>query len=357
MLVSLLVFLIVLSVLIFVHELGHFLAAKRMGVKVTEFGFGYPPRLWGKKIGETVYSINLIPFGGFARLYGQEEEVSQEVERAFYSQSKLRRAVIVVAGVLMNVVLGVICFAVVYSRMGVPEPLGAVRIVAVAEGSPAEEAGLQPEDEVVAVKKEEWQPVKTNEEFIAVVEQARGRTLTLKIKRGEVIEEVAVRVRTEEETPEGEGALGVVIKDVELRFYPAPLMWFKGVEAGIGEALAWGRMIVEDVIKMVERLFKGEVPKEVAGPVGVFQATATVRKEGWLAVVQFMGILSINLAVLNMLPIPALDGGWLVFLVLENIWGERQRKIERVVSQIGFALLIFLMLLVTLNDIRRLLGG
>ena len=356
MLVSLLVFLIVLSVLIFVHELGHFLAAKRMGVKVTEFGFGYPPRLWGKKIGETVYSINLIPFGGFARLYGQDEEVSQEVERAFYSQSKLRRAVIVVAGVVMNVVLGVVCFAVVYSRMGIPEPLGVVKIVGVAEGSPAAVAGLQPEDEVVAVKKEEWQPVKTNAEFISLVEEARGSTLVLRIKRGEEVKEVAVRVRTEEETPEGEGALGVVIKDTVLRFYSPPLMWLKGIEAGLEEALAWGGMIVADVLKMVGRLFQGEVPKEVAGPVGVFQATATVRKEGWLAVVQFMGILSINLAVLNMLPIPALDGGWLVFLFLENIWGERQRKIERLASQIGFALLIFLMLLVTLNDVRRLLG-
>ncbi len=341
-----LVFLAALSVLIFIHELGHFLVAKKAGVKVEEFGFGYPPRLWGKKVGETIYSINWLPFGGFVRLHGEDYlEDGRKGERALCNKSKLTRALVAFAGVAGNFLLGIVCFSVIYSFMGIPTKVDEVYIEAVAPRSPAQKAGLQPGEKIVSLQ---GQPVKTSKEFVEIIEKDEGEEVFLVTDRGEY------RIVPRRDPPEGEGALGVAISNVDLVFYPFWQMPFRGAWVGIKEAVGWGMMILMSIVTAVESLVAGIVP-EVAGPIGIYEITANVVKQGWFLTLQFIGVLSVNLAILNLLPLPALDGGRLLFIGIETIIGKRVKpKIEQYVHMVGMALLIALMILVTFNDFVRL---
>ena len=350
MLPPLIVFLIVLSLLIFIHELGHFLAAKKSGIKVEEFGFGYPPRIWGKKIGETIYSINWIPFGGFVRLLGQEKREKkkwsvQETKRAFFSQPKKTKALVLLAGIFGNFLLGTVCFSVIYSKLGIPRELGYVKIVEVIKDSPAEEAGLKQDDQIVSVS---GKTISSSKEFIETIEENKAREIVLQTTEKEFT------MIPRENPPENEGRLGVVITDVEIVFYPWWQMPFRGAWEGIKEAMLWSGMILQGLVITIKQLFAG-VPPEVAGPVGIFQLTSAAAEQGILVLIQFTGILSVNLAVLNLLPFPALDGGHLVFVYLGPLLGEKRReKIEHIINTTGFIFLITLMILVTINDFARL---
>ena len=350
MLPPFLVFIIILSILVFVHELGHFLAAKKAGIKVEEFGFGYPPKIWAKKIGETIYSINLVPFGGFVSLLGQElkekKHISKkDLKKAFFNKSKASRIIVLLAGVLGNFVLGVLCFTIIYSKLGFPKDLGYVRFVDVVSGSPADKAGIKKEDKLILVDNQEVYSV---EGFVKTIEEKKGRQVVIKTSRGN--HTLAPR----EDPPEGEGRLGVIITDTETAFYPWWQTPFLAAWYGLKEAIAWGIMVVAGVIITFQQLVAGIAP-EVAGPVGIFQLTSQAARQGILEVVQFVGILSVNLAVLNLLPIPALDGAHLVFVFIGDWLGEKRReKVEHTVNLIGFIVLISLMILVTINDFARL---
>lgn len=350
MLPPLITFLIVLSLLIFIHELGHFLAAKKSGIKVEEFGFGYPPRIWGKKIGETIYSINWIPFGGFVRLLGQEigerEKIaSHERKRAFFSKSKKAKTLVLLAGIFGNFLLGAVCFSIIYSKLGIPKELGYVKIVGVIKDSPAANAGLKQDDQIVSVS---GKAINSSKEFIEIIEENKAVEIVLQTSE----EEFAMVSR--ENPPENEGRLGVVITDVEIVFYPWWQMPFRGAWEGIKEAMLWSWMILQGIVITIKQLFAGVSP-EVAGPVGIFQLTSAAAEQGILTLIQFTGILSVNLAVLNLLPFPALDGGHLVFVYIGPLLGEKRReKIEHIVNTTGFIILISLMILVTINDFARL---
>ena len=155
MLLSLIVFILILSLLVIVHEFGHFLLAKKAGMKVEQFSFGFPPKIWGIKIGETQYCLNAIPFGGFVKIYGEDLEdfgkKTPNVQRTFWSKSLLSRTLVIVAGVVFNFLLAIVCFSVVYSILGIPEEKGQVEIAAVLPGSPAQQAGLLPGDQVYSI--------------------------------------------------------------------------------------------------------------------------------------------------------------------------------------------------------------
>jgi regulator of sigma E protease len=350
---TIIIFFIIFSVLVLVHELGHFLAAKKSGVRVEEFGAGYPPRLWGKQIGETLYSLNLIPFGGFVRIYGHEEAVDKDLDRAFTSQSKFKRSLIILGGVIMNFLLGVVCFALVYSKLGIPTNLDYIKVLDVAHDSPAYTAGLKPNDQIIGLSYQ-GEEIKITEvdQFIQLIDGHRGQEISLKLANNQ---QLVLTPRTEEQTPPGEGSLGIGISGSELRFYPWWQMPFRGIWAGLQEAWLWGQEIVISLVGLFSNLFKGVVP-EVAGPIGIYQMTGEVQKSGFWALAQFTGILSINLAIVNLLPFPGLDGAWLVFILIERLMGEKKQKIQAVVSQVGFILLLLLMLLITVGDIRRILG-
>jgi regulator of sigma E protease len=356
MLLTLIVFLVILSILVLGHELGHYLMAKKTGVKVEEFGFGYPPRLFGKKIGETIYSINWLPFGGFVKILGEDEPerklTKKEKKRAFFGKPKRVRAAILVAGVTVNVLIAILAFTLVYSRMGIPTKTGQVKIVEVLDGSPAKDGGIEKDDIVLWAGGEE---IKTSEKFIALVAQEAGEQIHLIIRRGEEKYETAVVPR--ENPPEEQGPLGIVITDTEMKFYPLWLMPFYAGWYGIKEALGWAVMVVLGVKMMLwELITKGALPKGIAGPVGILQITSGVARSGFLQTVQFLGVLSINLAVINILPFPALDGGRLLFIGFEAVFGRKVKpKIEKWLHLVGFALLITLIALVTINDIIRVI--
>lgn len=348
--------------------------AKKQGIRVEEFGFGIPPRLIGKKIGETIYSINLLPFGGFVRLHGEEEVVEKDKERAFYAKSSLRRLGVIIAGVVMNLLLGIGLFCLTYAFTGVTERGDQVKIVSVASQSPAAEAGLEKGDIVSAVEEEE---VTSVDEFVSRLEQLAGQSAQLQIKRepnpcGQKVlgggagqqnysycdeGELWANVVPRSDPPENEGPLGVVISDAVVRHYPVGQMIPKAIFNGVSEAYFWVREMVGVLGVIGRSLWQGQgLPSGITGPVGIYQATGQVSQHGFWALVHFTGILSINLAVFNLLPFPALDGGRAVFVVLEKAIGpDKRRRAERWANTAGMVLLIALLLLVTFRDVRRLL--
>lgn len=376
MLLTLVAFVLILSILIFVHEFGHFIVAKKTGIKVEEFGFGYPPRIWGKKIGETIYSINALPIGGFVKLLGEElgEEVDEkEKGRTFYSKSKKVRVVTLLAGVTMNFVLAVAVFSIIYTQVGIPTKTDKVMVVGIAENSPADVAGLKENDIIIAA---DGRNVTDNDSFIQITKEKAGQKLVLEVKRdqdnpcqqkvlgGVPGMEISCRdgnllmtVFPRENPPVGEGPLGVAISQMEMKFYPFWQMPIRGSIEGFKEAFAWTRLILKSLVEMIVQLVTlGKIPQDVAGPIGIFQVTSGVVKSGYLTVLQFLGMLSINLAIINVLPFPALDGGRLIFIGYEAITRRRPKpSFERTINTAGMVFLIFLILLITINDILRVI--
>ena len=367
---TVLIFLILLSVLVLVHEFGHFVAAKKLGVTVEEFGLGLPPKVrrlftWQG----TEFTLNWLPLGGFVRMRGEDgqsapmtnDKYMQMAEQGyFYAQKPWKRAIILVAGVFMNLVLGVVAFTSVYTVMGIPEERDVVVIDGVAPGSPAELAQLKQNDVVdgLRVAGNELRVAETNE-FIESINSHRGEEITLIVKREKEIKEIAITPRTESETPEGEGALGVAISNIQFIHYPWWQMPFRASVTGFKEALAWGRNIVEGLGKMVtDLIIHGKVPGDVAGPVGIARITGEVAKRGWIPLFQLAGILSINLAVVNILPIPALDGGRLLFLGIEKLRGKpMDPNKERLIHLAGYAVLLGLIILITFRDVSMAISG
>jgi len=340
---AILSFLIILSILILVHEVGHFLMARRYGIKVEEFGFGYPPRLIGIKRQGVIWSLNLLPFGAFVRLLGEDSEKQvkgkSNLKRAFFNQTKKVRSLVLLAGVAMNFLLGVVLFAAIYTRLGIPEKVDYLVVTDVAKDSPAEEAGIKLEDKLIDFKE--------MDKFIDFINEHRGKEVRLKLKDGR---EVLVTPRLVAVTPQGEGALGVAITNVDVVLYPLWQRPFRGMWFGVKEALAWGKEIVTSLTKINAQ--------NVAGPVGIYEISKDVTKQGFLAILRFMAILSVNLSILNLLPLPALDGGRLIFIGIEAVRKKRFKpEWEQAIHLAGIILLIGLMVLVTINDVKRLIGS
>lgn len=356
------VFFVILSVLILVHELGHFLSARKFGVKVEEFGFGLPPKVKTiAKRGETEYTLNLLPLGGFVRLLGEDRQKILNPllrKRALFSKSYVQRFVVIVAGVMANFALGVVLFSIVYSVSGIPKVVGErVLVSQVSEGSPADLAGIEAGDVFVSVESRE---VSSLDGFVKDVGERRGEMVTFEVGSlqpdGKLADEVVqIEMTPRAEEVENEGALGVTIMAVAEVIYekkPWYLAPFYGVVDGVKEAYYWGRELVTLVVGMFVGLLSGRVPKDIAGPVGIFKMTGEVQKAGIMALFRFAAILSINLGVFNLLPIPALDGGRLVFLFLEKLFGgKRIGRIERWAHGVGFVVLIVMLVLITIRDV------
>lgn len=352
MFTSILVFILVLSVLILVHEFGHFFVAKKMGIKVEEFGLGLPPKIWGKKIGETVYSINALPFGGFVRLHGEQEEGEETIlSRSFLHKSKKKRAFVVVAGVIMNFLLAIVTFAIVYSFSGIPRDSGKIKVVDVAAGSPAEKAGIVVGDVVTKIGKDS---VTNSDTFISSTASNKGKSISYEVLRDD--QTLKVNVTPRENPPEGEGPVGVTITTMEIYYPPVYQRPFYGIYYGFKDAVYWGKTIVVGLGDMVLGLLKGVTPQGVSGPIGIYAVTTEASKGGILTLLNFMGILSVNLAILNIVPFPALDGGRLLFIGIEALTRKKvPRKAEAIINNIGFILLLTLLLGVTIGDVRRLI--
>lgn len=356
MLWSIITFLLVLSILVLVHEFGHYIVARRNGIWVEEFGFGLPPRVFGKKIGETIYSINLLPFGGFVRLHGEmtEDGVTKQ-NKAFVNKSKRVKVAVIVAGVIMNFLLAVFAFAIVYSKYGVPKETEEIKVVDIAPNSPALEAKLLVGD---IIKKVDGENVSTVPLFIEKIEEKRGKKISLEVDPvgDETIKKINIIPRTN--PPDGQGPLGVSISTLDVYYPPIWQRPFYGAYYGFLESFEWIKRVANGLLNIFGDLSKGQSPKDVSGPVGVYAVVSEVSKQGIWQLINLIGIISVNLAVLNILPFPALDGGRLLFIIIEAIFGKKVApKIESVIHSIGMMILLTLILAITIKDVRSLISA
>lgn len=349
--ITAIIFIIVLGVLVLVHEFGHFITAKKAGMKVEEFGFGFPPRIFGIKKGETIYSINWIPFGGFVKILGEGGEDASN-PRSFASQKAGTRAKVIVAGVVMNLILAYVLLT-VGNIMGLRTAIAEndldpairdrkIQIVQVVPNTPAAEAKLETLDEILNFN--------SVTEFQKYINDHRGQKITVQVKRGGEILEKSVIPRTN--PPAGEGALGISLAATGVIKYP----WYKAIYEGGKQTWFLIANTVYGYGHIIGKVFTtGSPGAELSGPIGIAKFTGQAARIGFAYLLQLMALISVNLAILNIIPFPALDGGRLLFIGIEKVKGSPlSRRVENLVNSIGFALLILLMIYVTTKDITRL---
>lgn len=336
-------FLAVLAVVVIVHELGHFATAKAMGIQVNEFAFGFPPRLFGFRKGETVYSVNLLPLGGFVKLEGENDP---SIPRSLASKGVGTRFLVLVAGPFMNAVLAIVLLTGLFMFT-----LDELHINAVSVDSPASDAGILEGDVILEV---DGKKVKDFDTLAQLVNAGRGREIEWLIRRSG--HNTPVRLVPRIDPPEGQGATGITVElGASHKATPVRLPW---------EALWMGLKRTGLVLEAMKDevgnwVSQGKTPN-VAGPIGIAQVTGEVARDaGLVSLVPLAALFSISLAVFNILPIPALDGGRIAFVVLE--WVRRGKRIppekEGLIHLAGFAVLIALIITISYNDIARIADG
>ncbi len=411
MLLTIVVFVIVLSVLVFVHEAGHFWAARKMGVKVEEFGFGLPPRaigalkftadravplaeeetveveenmfgdqkiheeitevgvikkikrwkfFWGERLpdpekdfvaADTVYSINWLPLGGFCKIKGENGEGETDSD-SFVNKAIWKRIAIISAGVIMNVILAMVLFAAGY-MIGLPQSVDdntgqnyitdqKIQIVEVLPNTPAASAGIKAGDVIISIDGNKFTRDTLLQDY---VNAHAGKVLDYQILR----DNQTIDYQITPTVNNGKGQIGIAIVDTGLVRYPWYLAIWKGITTAI--ILLW--VIIVAFYELIKNLILGHgVSAEISGPVGIATMTGQYARMGFVYLLQFVGLLSLNLAVVNFLPLPALDGGRIIFLLIEKIKGSPvKREVEATVHNVGFIALIILVLAITVKDI------
>jgi regulator of sigma E protease len=341
--VNFLAFLPILSIMMFVHELGHFITARMAGITVLEFGFGLPPRLWGFKRQGVIYSINWIPFGAFVKMLGEEDPTDPG---SFASKPGFIRAIVLAAGSAMNFLLAVVAFSMVYI-VGVPgvAPDSQVQIAEVAPDSPAATAGLQPGDTIVSFDSQ----TVTVQSFREATQSHLGQPVQIEVRRGDQAMDLSLTPRAN--PPENQGAIGIVLAGGLVRLNPiaAVQQGFGQTVRAIGATLSVPKMLLEGSIA------PGDA--RLIGLVGMAQATSEtvsfVADTGfWYPLFILTGLFSAGLSIANMLPIPALDGGRLFFVILEGIRGRRiPPEREAAYHFVGIVVLLTLMVIISFNDL------
>lgn len=342
-----------LGILIIIHELGHFLLAKKTGVGVLTFSIGFGPKLLGRKIGETEYLLSAFPLGGYVKMVGEdpEEEVqTTDIQRSFSHQGLVKRIAIVAAGPLFNLLLAVVIFLAIFVSYGVP--VLTTRVGGVEPDSPAFRSGVQQGDRIVGVDGRE---VKKWEELSSQIKESQGRSLKFRLQRDSRELELTVQpIRREGKNIFGERqeswAIGIA-SEVAIE-KSDPLL-------AVGQAFSkTGEYSILTLVALF-KMIKGEVsPKTLGGPLLIAQMAGQQAREGLGSFFFFVAILSVNLGVLNLLPIPVLDGGHLLFFLLEGILGRPVKlKHRERAQQVGIFVLIMIMIYAFYNDIARFFGG
>ncbi|OGI19369.1 MAG: RIP metalloprotease RseP [Candidatus Moranbacteria bacterium RIFCSPLOWO2_02_FULL_48_19] len=370
--ITIFIFLILLGLLVFVHELGHFLVAKWNGIKSHEFGFGFPPRLvgvvkndatgrykviWGNrdvKSPHTVYSLNWLPLGGFVKIKGEDGH-SQDPD-SFAGKSAWIRTKVLGAGVAMNFIFAWLLISIVFT-LGLPQPIdpsqraqypdAKIQILEVKKGTPAEMMGLQLGDEILTIAGNQIASLKQVSDTIA---ENKGKSLEIKIDR--LGKEMVLTGIPRIDYPAGEGALGISFSETAIISYPWYQSLYRGLEATYNITVA----ILQAFGRMLGGLFGMETgaPVDVTGPVGIVYLTKQMSDLGLAYLLQFAALLSINLGIINILPIPALDGGRILFILIEKLKGSPvSQRVEGMIHQVGFILLLLLMLLITFRDVSH----
>ena len=390
---TLIIFLIVLGLLVFVHEAGHFMSARKFGVFCDEFGFGFPPRIvgfqrikpgqpeqaegateakpaakpgwriiWGgrdltdeDKQYNTVYSLNWIPLGGFVKIKGEQGDEKHQAD-SFGSKPAWKRAIILAAGVIMNILLAYVLLTAgmmagmpqqVENGKGLPFTDHHIQILAVSAGSPAEKGNIRLGDFVNNIN---GRTFANTGELQAFVADKAGQELDYNVTRGKAVMDLKITPMVLAET--GKGGIGITIADVGTVRYP----WYQALVEGFKATFLLLGSIFLGFYGLLHSIFQGKsVGSQIAGPVGIATLTGQMADMGFIYLVQFTAMLSLNLAVINILPIPALDGGRLFFLLIEKLRGKpMNEKLEAGINNVFFILLLILVLAVTFKDIAGL---
>lgn len=390
MILTAVVFLLILSVLVLIHEAGHYFVAKKFGIKVEEFGFGLPPRIWGYKKGETIYSLNWLPIGGFVKLFGEDEAgagriapakgeahkaESKDEHRAFYSRSVGQRAAVVVAGVVMNTLLAVVIYYAFllignfkteipligqHTFFGVDQKINTDIIISeIAKNSPADKIGLTPYSKILSI---DGQKMTTIQEFSDFIKTHKGQEIVVQWQNTDTQKITTARVMPRINPPKNEGALGVAffpLQSVTLSYDTPAQKIFSGF-IHPANLLVYNFDVFKSLINVsVKEKNVAPLSESVSGPVGIYSLVGTIvhipnMKERILELLNLAGLLSISLAFFNVLPIPGLDGGRLFFILIEAVTRKKvNQQFEGYAHAVGMVLLIGLILLVTFKDIGQ----
>lgn len=383
---SFILFFLILGLLVLIHEFGHFIVAKKSGVRVEEFGFGFPPRLWGKKIGDTIYSVNAIPLGGFVKLFGEEynelpqspkSPKSTQYSQAFVYKKPWIKTLIILAGVIMNAALGITIY---YSLLTVshfqsePLPLlrpyhfrfgtqeGRVIATNITKDSPAAKAGIQVEDIVqrYRIGASPWTQITSSSELINLIKLSPGVLVSLDLENVKNGSKKMVSLIPVYNAELKRAIIGVNLLDTVILKYETPKQKLLSGFMHSYNILSYNYSTIGDLFKVAVKNKSFEpVSQTVSGPIGIFSIVDELVKTSGEKLVKnvlnIMAILSLSLAAMNVLPLPALDGGRLVFIIYEWITGRPiHKKIEQYINLGGFVLLIALGILVSINDVKRL---
>lgn len=364
---NILIFIIILLVLVLVHEFGHFFTAKKFGIRVDEFGFGFPPKLFGIKKGETEYSFNLLPIGGFVKIFGenpdQENTIGPDASRGFVNKPKYQQAIVLFAGVFANFLLAWLLFSVGFLS-GLPtsvgnEPKGyTIRdvhlvLVSVLTNSPAEVAGLKSGDKIVSIQSSDDIISEINPDTLkSFILSHPDKEINFDYIRGKDQIINTVKIIPVRKFPTENPTIGISMDEIGTVKLPVLRAFWEGL------LLDWS-VTKGTVVGLYTLIKEGLIGKgsfdSVTGPVGMVGIVGGAYQFGFVYLLSFAGLISVNLAIINLIPFPALDGGRLLFLLIEKIKGSRiNQKFANTANTIGFAILIILMLLVTYHDVIKL---
>lgn len=355
MVLTIFTFILVLGVLIFIHEFGHYITAKKSDILVEEFALGFGPKLISKKVGETLYSIRSIPLGGFCNMAGEfpiEDESLEEDEkelyktaekngRLFHQKSAFKRLAVILMGPIMNFFLAAIIFILIFSVFGVPVSTSDKAILGeVIPEKPAAEAGLMPNDKIISI---DGISVKNWEEMAELISSNSSKVITIKFKRNETIKEITLIPEYSEDTDGG--IIGIYPKLLREN-----ISFLQSLKLGILQTFRVIQFTIMGFVQMISE----RSASEIGGPIMIASIVGQAARVGILNVLNWTAIISINLGIINLLPFPALDGGRILFIIIEMIRGKAiDAKKENLVHLIGFAILILLMIFIIYKDIMR----
>lgn len=364
---NIIIFIIILLVLVLVHEFGHFFTAKKFGIRVDEFGFGFPPKLFGKKYGETEYSVNLLPVGGFVKIFGEnpddENTNGPDRERSFVHKAKWKQAIVLCAGVFMNFLLAWILFSAGFMS-GLPTSVGSeaqgyalknvnLVIVSVIPDSPAQQSLLKSGDKIISIKSAGSVVSEINPDtFKSFIVSHPNEEIEIGYLRGKDETVYTANVTPVSDSPGGEPMIGIAMDQIGIAKLPLLPAFREGL------FLSWhvAKGTAVGLYTLIADSLQGKGSFEsITGPVGMVGIVGDAYEFGFVYLLSFTALISVNLAIINLLPFPALDGGRLFFLLIEKIKGSRLNpKFANTANMIGFALLILLMLVVTYKDVVKL---
>lgn len=338
---SFIIAIIALGIVIFVHELGHMLAAKKSGIGVLEFSIGMGPKVWSKKSKETNYCIRAFPFGGFVKLAGMDDEDGQECkpEENFYKKPIINKFATIVAGSLTNIVFGFFVFLILYTIVGVPGIGNSID--SIVPDSPAEIVGLQPGDKILYVNEKKVQQAELD--IVKQIHNSNGNLVNLRYERNNNNYNVAITPKASEKNPDT-FLIGITLSSQIRRYNPIKATYLSAVETY--ESM---RLVFTSLGMLISR--EAGI-KDMLGPIGIVQLTSSNMSKGVYNLFFIIALISINLGVINLFPFPVLDGGHLVFIILEAIRRRPlNKKWETIINNAGAALLIALMAFIVINDV------